>query len=42
MAKGCSVHLKGVMGNNGHVLLRSEDLHQIESGARLKSPRQEE
>ena len=39
VAKGCLVHLKGVMGNNGHVLLKSEDLHHVERGARLKSPR---
>ena len=33
------MHLKGVIGNNGHRLLRSGDLHHVESGARLKSPR---
>ena len=39
MAKGCLVHLKGVMGNNGHVLLRSGGLHHVERGARPKSRR---
>lgn len=39
MTKGCLVHLKGVMGNIGHVLLKSRDLHHVERGARLKSPR---
>ncbi|CAO2827145.1 unnamed protein product [Amaranthus hypochondriacus] len=32
VAKGCLVHLKGVMGNNGHVLLRSGGLHYVERG----------
>ena len=31
------MHLKGVMDNNGHVLLRGGDLDHVESGARLKS-----
>lgn len=38
-AKGCLVHLKGVIGNNGHMLRRSRDLHHLESGARLESSR---
>ena len=37
VTKGSLVHLKGVMGNNDHVLLRSGDLNHVESGARLKS-----
>ena len=39
VAKGCLVHLKGVMGNNGHVLLRSGGLHHVERDARPKSRR---
>ena len=38
-AKGCLAHLKGVMDNYGHVLLKSKDLHHAESDVRLKSPR---
>ena len=33
------MHLKGVLGNNGHVLLRSGDLHHVESATRFNSPR---
>ena len=39
VTKGCLLDLKAIKGNNGHVLLKSEDLHHFESGARLKSPR---
>lgn len=39
MAKGFLVHLKGLMGDIDHVLLRSRDLHHVESAKRLKSPR---
>ena len=39
VAKGCLVHLKGVIGNNGHVLLRSGGLHHVERDARHKSRR---
>ena len=39
VAKGCLVHLKGVMGNIGHELLRSEGLHHVERGASPKSRR---
>lgn len=39
VAKGCLVYLKGVTGDIGHVLLRSGDLHHVESGARLHSLR---
>ena len=37
VANGCLVHLMGVIGNNGHVLLRSVGLHHVERGARPKS-----
>ena len=33
VSKVCLVHLKGVMGTKGHVLLRVGDLHYFESGA---------
>ena len=36
---GCLVHLKGVKGNNGHVLLRTGCVHHVERGARRKSLR---
>ena len=39
VAKGCLVHLKGVMGKNGHVLLKSGGLYHVERGARPKSRR---
>ena len=39
MAKECLVHLKSVMGNIGHVLLRSGSLHHVERGKSPKSQR---
>ena len=36
VANWCLVQLKGVMGNNGHVLLRSDGLHHVERGAKPK------
>ena len=36
VANGCLVHQKGVMEDISHVLLRSGDLHHVESGERLK------
>lgn len=33
------MHLRGVLGNNGHVMLRSGDLHHVESATRFNSLR---